>query len=109
MSKAKPRPPTNRSCRLKLTITQDEVDTVYHVRPIESGWHVRSYQFHKDDGTVYHVTQEISGKRECNCGSAEFNDSPCKHIRCAAIMGLLLSPREIQALRWHQEIEKGRH
>lgn len=96
----------SRTCRMDVTIIQDGKSTVYRVRPVASDIHCRAFQFRKldpADQQVYHVTQELSGLRSCDCGAATFNDQHCKHVRTALSLGLLLSPREIQALRWHSE------
>jgi hypothetical protein len=91
--------PGDRTCRLTLTITIDGKNTEYTVRPIHSDYHVRAWQVNKGDGMVYAVTQELSGKRSCDCGDSVFRDQSCKHIKSCAALGLFLSPRELLALQ----------
>lgn len=96
-----------RSCSLDLFIKQDGKVTVYHVRPLDSDIHLRAYQIRKDDGTVYHVGQEPSGKIECDCGDAIFKNKRCKHTKAAYRLGLFLRPREIVALQQYERKTDG--
>jgi hypothetical protein len=92
-----------RTFRQTVTITVNGQATVYHVSPMRSDYHLRAYQFRKEDGTVYHVAQERTGKIECDCGDSLFRDHRCKHARVGVAMGLFLQPREVQAVRWYEE------
>jgi hypothetical protein len=95
-----------RTCRLEIVITQDGKATRYRVLPLETELHVRAFELTKDDHTVYHVTQEHSGRKDCECGDRAFRDHPCKHITVLTKLGLLLRPREVQAMRWYEEERK---
>lgn len=90
---------TTRKCKLILEITQGEGTTRYSIKPIVSDLHVRAYQVRKLDGkpeeTVYAVTQELTGLKECDCGHRVFRQEVCKHIQCCSAAGLFLATREL--------------
>lgn len=88
-----------RTCRLTLTITIDGKATDYTVVPIHSDYHVRSFQVNRGDGMVYSCTQELSGKKDCDCGDAVFREKRCKHLAALSAMGMFLSTKELLALQ----------
>jgi hypothetical protein len=101
-----------RTCLVTMKITQGTQETWYAVKPIRSDLHVRAYQLRKLDGkeeaTVYAVTQEASGRRDCDCGAAIFRDQVCKHLKSLEVAGFLLTNRELLAMQAAQPLEPTR-
>lgn len=96
-----------RSARLVLTISHQEGEKVesqdYTIRPLEHQMDrefARCWQIDKKDGNVYHVTQELDGKLDCDCGDKTFREGKhCKHILALKAFELFLNADELKAIR----------